>query len=225
MPVRRLIYPIPQRTSYSDSSNALKIPTADGEILTAVGFRNSRARQTILYSHGNEEDIAELVPFLKRYRARGFNVLAYDYRGYGSSTGTPSEAGTYHDIDAAFRYLRTELKVPARSIIAHGRSLGAAVTIDLASRSRLGGIIVESAFETIFAAGTGIRLPYFDWYNNSEKIGRIRAPKLFIHGTNDDVIAIAQAMRVYQRAREPKFSWSVHGAGHNDVDQIGGRTY
>ena len=94
----------------------------------------SNATYTLLYSHGNGEDIGWLDELFKWYNELGFSVFAYDYRGYGLSTGTPDEDECYADADAVFAYLTNAYHVPPERIIVHGRSLGGAMAVHLASR-------------------------------------------------------------------------------------------
>ena len=81
-------------------------------------------------SHGNAEDLGHIMPFLKRFHDQGFAIFSYDYHGYGTSTGKPSEKNVYADSDAAYHYLTTELRVSPNHIIVYGRSLGAALAIN-----------------------------------------------------------------------------------------------
>ena len=101
-------------------------------------------------------------PELEDMKAMGFSVFAYDYHGYGASGGKANEQNAYEDHDAAYLYLTQVLQVPADRIIAHGRSLGGAVAIDLASRKPLGGLVVESSFLCAFRVVTGYPIFPFD---------------------------------------------------------------
>ncbi len=128
---------LPPRHRYKDSEprfagQLVKLKTSQQETIAAVHLRDPDAKYTLLISHGNAEDIAGLLPMLKEIRGWGYNILAYDYPGYGASSGRPTEAGSYRAIDAAYAYLVEDQKVPAERIIALGRSLGGAMAIDLA---------------------------------------------------------------------------------------------
>jgi fermentation-respiration switch protein FrsA (DUF1100 family) len=100
----RLIF-LPQPASYRDGDAILKLTTSDGLQISAVYLPNPAAAYTLLYSHGNAEDLGDILPRLVHLQQAGFAVLAYDYRGYGTSEGIPSEAGAYKDIEAAYTYL------------------------------------------------------------------------------------------------------------------------
>lgn len=206
----------PPPVSYHDSNNIIKLKTQDGAIISAVHLHNPQAKYTILYSHGNATDIGEMFSLFKVLENHGYSVFAYDYHGYGTSTGKPSEKNSYYDIHAAYDYLTQTLKIPPKQIIAYGKSVGAAVSLDLAIHKPLGGIIMESPFVTAFRTVTVIPLLPFDKFNNLSKISRISCPILFIHGEKDKTIAIWHSKKLYSMAKSPKYYLWVPSAGHND---------
>jgi fermentation-respiration switch protein FrsA (DUF1100 family) len=214
----------PPPASYRDSDRIIKLTSNDGARIAAVHLPNPASRYTILFIHGNAEDLGHLLPFLEQLHGLGFSVLAYDYRGYGTSSGKPSEESAYRDADAAYEFLLSS-GVPADRIIAHGRSLGGAVAIDLASRRPVAGLIVESSFVTAYRVMTGIPLFPFDRFRSVAKIGRVRRPVLVIHGTRDEVISFGHGRRLHAAANDPKRSVWIEGAGHNDLFDVAGRRY
>jgi len=220
----RMIFPTP-RSSYEDGPDIIKIETADGEKISALYLHHPNSEFTILYSHGNAEDIGHLRGLLKAFQDRGFSVLAYDYRGYGTSEGRPTEKNTYEDIEAAYRYLVGELGVPADRIIALGRSVGGAVAVHLAGREKLAGLIVESSFTSAFVVLTRVPLVPFDRFRNIDKIKKVHCPILIIHGTKDMVIPLAHGEKLFEAANEPKLKFWVEGAGHNDLFWAAGDNY
>src|SRR3954471_12003772 len=114
----------PQRSSYKDDSNVIKLRSADGKSISAIYLPNPAAKFTVLYSHGNAEDIGDLRPWLEQFQAAGFAVFAYDYHGYGTSEGVTSEKNVYADADAAYAYLTGILHIAPQKIISYGRSVG-----------------------------------------------------------------------------------------------------
>ena len=214
-----------QSSSYRDDSNIIKLKTADGKTISARFFENPGATQTILFSHGNAEDIGLLDSTADDFRKINFAFFAYDYRGYGTSEGTATEEGTYRDIDAAYEYLINDLKIPPEKIIVYGRSLGGAVSIDLASRKRVGGLIAESTFVSAFRVLTKIQIAPFDKFPSIDKIKKVNCPVLFIHGRNDRIIPFWHGEKLFAEANEPKFSLWIERADHNDVSDVGGETY
>jgi abhydrolase domain-containing protein 17 len=215
----------PQPSSYQDTDQIVKLNSSDGVRISAVYLPNPGARYTILYSHGNAEDIGELLPMLKEVKDMGFSVFAYDYHGYGTSTGNPSEENAYRDEDAGYDYLVNNLDVPANQIIALGRSLGGAVAIDLAHRRQLGGLIIESSFVTAYRVLTHIPLFPFDRFTSISKIKEVHCPVLVIHGKRDETISFWHGESLFQAANEPKLSFWVEGAGHNDLFEVAGSRY
>lgn len=220
----RLIFR-PEPSSYRDTDEVIKIQTPTGEKISAKFYENSSAKYTILFSHGNAEDIGSNDSFAIRIRDLGFNILAYDYRGYGTSSGSPSETNAYDDIDAAFDYLVTIRGVPPEKIILHGRSLGGAVAVDLASRKEVAGLILESTFTTAFRVLTRHPVIPFDKFKSINKIGSVRCPVLMIHGTKDWTIPIYHGERLFDAANEPKSAMWVDGAGHNNLFYKGQERY
>lgn len=220
----RMIF-LPPVTDYRDTSSTLKLKSRDGVEISAVYLPNPQAAYTILFSHGNAEDLGTMAAELESMRAAGFSIFSYDYHGYGTSGGKPTEKNAYEDIDAAYNYLTQVLKVPPDRILAHGRSLGGAVAIDLASRRPLGGLIVESSFVSAFRVVTGYRIFPFDKFRNVDKIKQVRCPLLIIHGRQDEVIPFWHGERLFELANDPKTNLWVDGAGHNNLKIVAGAEY
>ncbi|HKZ81125.1 MAG TPA: alpha/beta hydrolase [Pyrinomonadaceae bacterium] len=214
----------PPSPSYQDTGAIIKL-VSNRERISAIYLKNPNSRYTILYSHGNAEDIGLLLPIFERLQEMGFSIFAFDYRGYGTSSGQPSEEGTYRDIDAAYEYLTLHVKVPADQIIALGRSLGGAVAIDLAKRKPLAGLVIESSFVSAFRVVTSIPLFPWDRFRSISKIKDVHCPVLVIHGTNDTVIPFWHGERLFQQANDPKLSYWVKHAGHNDLFEVAGSGY
>ncbi|HEX6280174.1 MAG TPA: alpha/beta hydrolase, partial [Pyrinomonadaceae bacterium] len=155
----------------------------------------------------------------------GFAVLAYDYRGYGTSAGAPSEEKSYEDIDAAYRYLTEELRVLPGKIILHGRSLGGGPSTDLAARRPVGGLILESTFTTAFRTVTRYQLVPFDKFRNLDKLALSKCPVLVIHGKDDRTIGFHHGEALFDSAPGMKYSLWVDNAGHNDLADVAGESY
>src|SRR5579871_3905512 len=108
---------LPHPSSYKDSAEILKITTASGKKISAVYLPNPSAKFTLLVSHGNAEDLGDDRYWLENLRHAGFSVFAYDYEGYGSSEGKPTEKTAYEDEAAAYDYLAVNLKTAPDHII------------------------------------------------------------------------------------------------------------
>ncbi len=212
-------------SSYSDMSDMVELQTDDGATISALHFPNPDARFTVLYSHGNAEDLGPLRPFLEAYRDQGFSILAYDYHGYGTSDGRPSEKNTYRDVTAAYRYLVDQARVRPEDIIVHGRSLGTGVACYLAAKESVGGMILESAFVSAFRVVTRLRLAPFDKFENLKRIADVRCPVLIIHGMKDDVVAPWHGQKLFAAAREPKAKLWIDRATHDDIPLVAGLEY
>ncbi|MBW4521337.1 MAG: alpha/beta hydrolase [Scytolyngbya sp. HA4215-MV1] len=220
----RLIFH-PPKASYQDTSQILKLTTADKIQISAIHLPNPQATYTVLYSHGNGSDLGDVLPTLQTIQAIGFSVFAYEYRGYGTSQGNPSEQGTYRDIDAAYAYLTQHLRIPPDRILLYGWSVGGGPSVDLATRKPISGLILEGTFTSTFVVMTRIPLFPFDRFNNLSKIHQVRCPILIIHGTDDRVVPFSHSQVLLKAANEPKrFLW-VQGAGHHDLIQVGGNAY
>lgn len=215
----------PPPASYQDHSEIIKIHTSDQEQLSAIYLENPSADYAILYSHGNAIDLGQLHPILLHIKQMGFSVFAYDYRGYGTSTGSSSEAGSYIDAEAAYKYLRDELNLPADKIIALGQSVGGGVATELATRKPLGGLILESTFVTAYRVMTKKKLLPFDQYENIRKIDSVTCPVLVIHGTQDGVVSFWHGKQLFEAAKDPKQAYWVEGAGHNNLLNVAGNKY
>jgi fermentation-respiration switch protein FrsA (DUF1100 family) len=219
----RLIF-LPQPPTYRTLPGLVRIPV-ERDTIAAVWLPNPAARFTVLYSHGNAEDLGDDRPLLEEIRRRGFSVFAYDYRGYGASTGRPTERHAYADEAAAYAYLTRSLGVPPSRIIVHGRSLGGGPAAELASREPVAGLVLESTFTSVGAAVSWGRLFAIDYFRSGRRLKTVRCPVLVIHGTADRVIPFSVGQRLFDGARWPKQSLWVEGAGHDDLVAVAGERY
>ncbi len=220
----RMIFPAPP-PNYTDDADILKLPMAEGGTISARYYPNPQATHTLLYSHGNGEDIGTSPDLWEGLRDLGYNVLVYDYPGYGTSGGKPSEAASYAAIDAAYAYLTRELSIPPEQIVLFGRSLGGGPAFDLATREPVGGVITDGTFSSTFRVMTRYKLLPWDCFDNLAKVDRIDCPLLIIHGTKDRTVPFHHALDLYQKAVEPKFHLWVEGAGHNNLIEVAGPAY
>jgi abhydrolase domain-containing protein 17 len=220
----RLIF-LPPRGEFARSDEVLLLPRAGGGSVAAVHLVNPGARYTVLFAHGNAETIHDGAAFLREMRDAGFSVLAFDYSGYGLSSGRPSERAAYADADAAYDYLTGAAGVPPERIVVHGRSLGGAVAAELASRRPVGGLVLESTFTSAFRVVRDGPLLPFDRFRTLARLPRVAAPVLVIHGTRDEVIDVAHGWRLLEAAPGRKQALWVDGAGHNDLAWVAGERY
>jgi fermentation-respiration switch protein FrsA (DUF1100 family) len=216
---------LPQPSSYQDTKEILKLTSAERTKISAVHLLNPTAKYTILYAHGNAEDLGGIKQILEKLRDLGFSVFAYDYRGYGTSEGTPTENNAYQDIDTAYNYLTQELKIAPQQIIVFGRSVGGGSAVDLAARKPVAGLIIESTFVSAFRVIMPFAILPFDKFTNLEKIKRVKCPVLVMHGRADDIIPFAHGEELFAAAPSPKLALWVEEATHNDFFGVAGERY
>jgi abhydrolase domain-containing protein 17 len=222
----RMIF-LPPPPSYAEGElPVVLVPTEDGARIATLHLPDPRAVHTILYSHGNAEDLGHLVPLLEQLRRTGFSVLAYDYRGYGLSTGgRATTSGASEDLRAVYRHAIDDLGIQPERLILLGRSVGSGPAAELAAHERIGGLVLESAFVSAYRVLTRIPILPFDRYPNLRNVREVEAPVLVIHGVNDEVIAYWHGRRLFDAAPEPKQLLRVEAAGHNDLVYVAGDRY
>lgn len=189
---------------------------------------------SIIYFHGNGGNISYLGWLGRRFSSRGFDVLLFDYRGYGRSEGdVDGESGLYKDADAAYDYLTRERGVEAARLVLYGQSLGTAPAVDLAARKPCGALILESGLSSArdMAATIFPKLPSFVHglgayrFDSVAKLPRVGCPVLVAHGGRDEVIPVSQGRALHMAAPQPKSLLIYEGAGHNDLAIVGGEGY
>jgi len=204
------------------------ITAADGLKIHAWWRPQAGAQAVTLFLHGNAGNVTHRAAAMTEIAAAGNAVLIPDYRGYGRSAGRPTEQGLYRDADAAYDWLIAQGWPPQR-IILHGESLGTSVAADLASRRPCAGLVLEAPFPSARAVAARVLPligPLLIWgFDTRAKIGKVHAPILVIHGTEDEVIDFSMGQAVYDAAPEPKTFWAVTGAHHNDIVSYAGPAY
>lgn len=213
----RMIFPAP-RSSYERPGPGMEpFPGADGSPLMGLFLPLPEGRYTVLYSHGNYEDLAWARPRMEALRDLGVQVFGYDYRGYGLSPGAASVAHATEDARAAFAYVRDELGVPVEQIVLYGRSVGGGPSLALAVEEPVAGVILEATFTTAFRVVTQVPVLPFDRFRNADRIPDIGAPLLLLHGRRDRVVPFRHGPALFAAAREPKEAVWFDDIGHNDM--------
>ena len=195
---------------------------SDGVRLHGWWIPREGARHTLLWFHGNAGNIGGRVGGIADLSRFPVNLFVFDYRGYGASDGRPSEAGVYLDADAALAVVEERFGVSRGEIVLYGRSLGGAVAIDLAARKPgFAGVVIVGAFNALRdMAPRAVPLPFVGLvvrkdFDSAAKIGGVKGPFLFVHGTADDVVPIELGRRLFDAAPEPKTWREVEGADHD----------
>jgi fermentation-respiration switch protein FrsA (DUF1100 family) len=209
-------------------------PARDGVTLHGWWVPAPNARVTLLWFHGNAGNIGDRVDNIGYlHRVLRANVFIFDYRGYGQSQGSRgdlSEEATYRDGEGALAYLRSRPDVTGPRLVYFGRSLGAAIAVELARAQPPAGLILETAFTTLKDVAR-VHYPFVPlWflrtkYESLRKMSEIRVPLLILHGDRDEVVPLEQAHRLYAAANEPKRLYVIRGASHNDTYVVGGAAY
>ena len=192
------------------------------------------AAATVVYMHGNGGNVSYLDWMGEDLAARGFDVLLFDYRGYGRSGGEVSdERGIYADADAAYDYVTKARGAPAERVVLYGQSLGTAAAVDVAARKPCGALVLESGFSSAGDMAATI-LPWLpraahrfvrNRFDSVGKLPAVRCPVLVAHGDRDEMIPVEQGRKLFDAAPEPKRLVIVRGAGHNDLSVVGGVPY
>ena len=188
------------------------------------------SRGTLLFFHGNAGNISGRLESIEQFHSLGLNVFIFDYRGYGKSEGSPSEAGTYRDAEAVWRHLTEVREESPDRIVLFGRSLGGGVASWLASEVEAGALVLESTFTSaVDLAGEiypflpvrwlmHIRYPAIDY------LEEVTYPVMVAHSEGDDVVPYHHGQALYEAANEPKFWMEMQGQ-HNDGFIVTGSAY
>jgi fermentation-respiration switch protein FrsA (DUF1100 family) len=198
----------------------LRLVAADGVAIHAWRVRNpTPARAVVIVCHGNAGNVESRIPLARAFLAMECDVVLFDYRGYGASSGAPTEEGTYLDAEAAWTWARSAGFAPER-IVAYGESLGGAVAIELARRHPVAAVVVEDTFTSLRDMGAR----FYPWlpvglvlrirYDSIAKIGALGVPVMVVHSRGDDLVPFELGQRLFAAAQGPKRFLETEG-GHN----------
>jgi fermentation-respiration switch protein FrsA (DUF1100 family) len=199
--------------------------SSDGEKLVAWYLPPDAGKPLVIYFQGNAGGLAARVGRFTGLTADGTGLLALCYRGYGGSSGTPSEDGLIRDAEAAYGFARE--CIPARRIVLFGESLGTAVAVALAAGHDVAAVIVDAPFTSAAEVGAAaypfapVRWLMKDKFRSDERIGRVSAPLLVMHGEQDRIVPIRFSEKLFALAREPKRFVRFPQGGHVDLDDFG----
>ncbi len=218
-------------SDWSLSCEDVYFDTEDKKRLHGWFFPLKGNAPVLLFCHGNAGNISHRLENVKLLLDQQLQVFIFDYRGYGKSSGRPSEKGLYLDGLGAYDFLANQKHILPEKIIPFGRSLGASVAIEISMRREVKSLILESAFtstkdmaKTMFLFGLfSPLLP--SHYNNLKKITRVNVPKLIIHGEDDEIVPFKMGEQLHNTAQSPKYFFPIKGAGHNDTYLVGGNKY
>lgn len=206
------------------------IDTADNLRLQSFFISNSSSSGIVIYFHGNAGNIYERIPELINLSKTGVSVLGISYRGYGKSTGKPSERGTCLDGQAALKYAEEKLNYRKDKIFLCGRSVGSVVALEMARNNKYAGVILiaplTSGRDILKAHGFGpISLLVGDVIDNMKKVPDISSPVLIIHGDKDEVVPWAMGKEIYSALKNSKQIVTIIGGRHSDLEFVNPALY
>jgi uncharacterized protein len=228
---REMLFPIPTRertlpeaAGFPEAEQHV-LTTGDGERVIVWHVPAKPGHPVILYFPGNGDFLAGLVSRFRAMTSDGTGLVAISYRGYAGSSGYPSERGILQDAAAAYAF--TTARYAADRIVVWGFSLGTGVAVALAAEQPIGKLILEAPYtSTADIAGAAFPLVPVRWlmrdqFRSDERIARVKAPLLVMHGTDDPVISIIFGERLFALAHEPKRLVRFAGGGHDNLDYYG----
>lgn len=208
----------------------IRVRTSDGETIHGWFVPAAEKAPTVLFCHGNGGNISHRLDVILMLHDMGWNACLFDYRGYGESTGTPSEQGTYLDAEAVWGHLTGERGLPPTQVAVWGESLGGAVAAWVAETKRPAGLVLESTFTTLpdMAARLYPFMPV-RWlcrfrYPTIDRLSRITCPVLIAHSPDDEMVPFVLGQRLYAAAHEPREFFTMKG-GHNTGRDESGRPF
>lgn len=192
------------------------------------------SNRVLLFCHGNYGNVSYNTERIRFHHSQGCSVLAFDYRGYGQSSGPgPSEQNIFEDAEAALQYLITERHIAPHNITVCGHSIGGAVAINLASRHPdIARLIVESSFtamrDAVLVKNIYRAFPIdqllTESFDSLSKLNKLTMPVLYVHGDQDFDVPVDFSKRLYAATPNPKQLFIAPGADHN-IDTLAGATY
>ena len=202
-------------TARPSKSGNITLKSGNAE-LDALYHLPDPGKPVLLYSHGNGETLASIKPLLNRFIRMGYGVMAYDYAGYGNSTGYPSEKQAYSDIEAAYFYLTGVQRINPDNIVVMGFSVGSGPSCYIAEKYPVRALVIISGF----ASAAQVLLPFsvpFDKFPNAERLKNCKVPLLIIHGKSDKIVSIRNGRKLFSSSVAPLKSMHEEDAGHNDI--------
>jgi len=201
------------------------ITTVDKLKLQAYYVGNPDSERLLIFFHGNAGNICYRISDILNLKNCGINVLAISYRGYGKSTGKPSEKGIYTDGAAAIDYAIQTLGYSLDNIIIFGRSIGTTVAIHISQHKDIAGLILITPLSSAKAQAKAQGLGFLSFlagnaFDNLSKISNIKSPMLVIHGTDDEILPFSMGREIFDHAIVKKQMVAINGAGHNNLSQV-----
>jgi hypothetical protein len=201
------------------------LTTADGAHITVWHAAPVEGKPVILYFHGNGGALHYRVARFQKLIEDGIGLVALEYRGYGGNSGSPSEAGLIADAEAAYAFAAA--RYSTSQIVLWGESLGTGVAVALAAEKPVGRVILEAPFTSTVAVAKKqywympVGLLMKDQFHSDERIGKVTAPLLVLHGFKDHVVPFAMGEEMFELAHQPKHIVKFLDGDHEDLDNNG----
>jgi uncharacterized protein len=201
------------------------LTTADGAHIHVWHVAPQDNKPVVLYFHGNGGSLRYRVARFSKLIGAGIGIVAVEYRGYGGDDGAPSEQGLIADAEAGYAYAAAHY--PPQQIVVWGESLGSGVAVALAAEKPVGRVILEAPFTSALAVGEHrywylpVRLLMKDQFRSDERIAKVTAPLLILHGVQDRTVPYAMGEQLFELANQPKHLVRFLDGGHEDLDQNG----
>ena len=201
------------------------LTAADGTHIHAWHVPPRDNKPVILFFHGNGGALAGEVGRFRRLIGDGIGLVALEYRGYGGCEGSPTEQGLIEDAEAAYAFARAHY--PVKQIVVWGGSLGSGVAVALAAEKPVGRLILEAPYTSAEAVGARrywylpVRLLMKDQFHSDERIGKVTAPLMIMHGMHDRIIPYTMGEQLFELANKPKHIVRFLDGGHDDLDAQG----
>jgi fermentation-respiration switch protein FrsA (DUF1100 family) len=216
---------VPPAEAGLPEAEEIPLTAADGVRVAAWHVPPRDAKPVIVYFHGNGGALHFRVARFRRLIADGVGLVALEYRGYGGLAGSPSEQGLIADAQAAYRFAAG--RYPPQQLVLWGESLGAGVAIAMAAERPVGRVILEAPFTSAVALGARhywylpVSLLMKDQFRSDQRIGKVTAPVMIMHGVHDRVVPYAMGEALFDLANKPKHFVRFLDGGHEDLDDNG----
>jgi hypothetical protein len=219
--------PTPPRPPFTE----FRVTSEDGVALTGWAMPVDDTNPVIIYFCGNAGNLSDRADLLSGFAGKGVTLVAFNYRGMGESSGSPTEVGVYRDATAIYRHVTETLHVNPDRVILWGHSIGGAVAAWLATEKPCAGLVLESTFRSakVMAKRMLPVLPItpFITYrlDNEGHMAKLAVPVLLIHGASDDIVPPEDSRYLFDLIRSPRDLWLIQQGGHNDLYQIAGSAF
>jgi uncharacterized protein len=203
----------------------VSLTASDGVQITAWYVKPQDSKPVIVYFHGNGGALRNRVGRFKKLVGSGIGLVALEYRGYGGNAGSPSEHGLIADGEAAYAFAAA--RYPVKQIVLWGESLGTGVAVAVAAEKPVDRVVLEAPFTSAAAVASihywymPVRLLMKDQFHSDQRIGKVTASLLILHGVHDNVVPYAMGERMFELANKPKHIVRFLDGGHEDLDANG----